>query len=124
MELFGAIVLQPQGFSRIILNWAVHNKAALESSGCVRALFGGKETVHDSHRQHDFHHGRWFGDRTWSCGGAAQTREPGHHFRSPEIAFGSNDEGESRNGLGGAGPTRPKKHCIGSKKAHRPVSEA
>src|SRR5882757_4407053 len=86
--------------------------------------FDGKETVHDSHRKHDFHHRWWFGDRTWPRGGAAQTREPGHHFRSPEIASGSNEEGESRNSLGRAGPSRPEEHRLGSKEAHRPVSEA
>src|SRR6202040_3073108 len=89
-----------------------------------RALSDGKETIHDSHWKHDFHHGRWLGDRTWPRGGTAQTRKPGHHFRSPEIAPGSNHEGESRNGLGRAGSSRPKEHRLGGKEAHRAVSEA
>src|SRR6266852_6827056 len=101
-----------------------HQMERKEPHGSGRHLFGGKETIHDSHGKHDFHHGRWFGDRTRPRGGAAQTRKPDHHFRSPEIAFGSYDEGESWNGLGRAGSSRPEEHRLGGKEAHRPVSEA
>jgi hypothetical protein len=64
----------------------------------VQAFVWRKETIHDSH-------GTRFSSRAvvrgsdGPRGGAAQTRKPDHHFRSPEIASGSNDEGESWNGF-------------------------
>src|SRR6185369_2318335 len=84
----------------------------------------GEEAIYESHGEYDFHHGWWFGDRARPCGGAAEPRKSGHHFRPPEISPESSREGESENGLGRTGSSGPREHRLGGEEAHRAVPQA